>query len=390
MAKSIPELPDLNQVTWHPAETAPEDVVQRLGSCRPAGRLRVKHNRRRSVYRFVPSAGPSLFLKHDHPSNPRDLLKGLWRLKAEREFKSAQALVDAGIATAEPVAWGRKGVDTFLVTAEIPDIEEFLPAWQAVSDKADERTSFIDTLSDFLAGLIEAGVHHPDMHAGNVVVHQAETGPVFYLRDVYGVSISSTMGSSRVFSMLYWLNGWARGLSCAEVERFLAPIATAAGIAGAASVWKLLLAGARKASASRWRGLRHRLLHNGSIYTGHAIQGGKWLVKNGTELSLAAGAVERHHEMSTAGTLLKDDTKRRLSRVNVGGISLVVKEYLRPRGWGRLRSDTRGWLGACRLYREGFEVAEPLAWLRGDDGHGYIILGDVGPENLPNAPGGSA
>lgn len=381
MDESGAQLPGLASVGWHLAPGAAPGFSP--GSDAVSGRL-VKRNRRRSVYWFADSAGRGYFVKHDHPSNPRDLVKTCWRLKGQREFTVARRLFSAGIATPEPVAWGRRGVDTFVVTRELPGISEFVPAWRQCAGNPSQRARFVAALAEFLARLLAAGIHHPDMHAGNLVVGTGEGMPTFSLLDVYGVRIHRASSPKRALAMLCWLNGWARGLLPGEREILFVPLAAALHAADPADAWRKVLAASRIASRRRWPGLRRRLLKPGSIVAGCAAEEGRWLLATPFALETAQQAIAGHQANENAGDWLKDDVKRRLSRVACGGRTVIVKEYISPRGGGRWRSDAQAWTGAFRLFREGFPVAAPLAWLRARDGRGYIILADGGGENLPN------
>jgi RIO-like serine/threonine protein kinase len=119
-------------------------------------------------------------------------------------------------------------------------------------------------------------------------------------------------------------------------------------------------------------------------------EAGEWLVAGGIAPAALAEAFAMHRSKCASGELIKNGRKRRLSRVRVGGASLVVKEYARspwPRRW---RSDARGWLGLCRLYALGFEVPKPVAWLRAKTGRGCVLLEDAGQRHLPDAVAASS
>ncbi len=371
------------RLAWQFAAGQPVDLADALRRGDGCSSRLVKRNRRRTVYR-IEIAGRVVYLKHDHPTHPRDWLKTLWRCKARVECAAAVSLRRQGIPTAEPIGWGRCGVDSVVVTLELVGCVDFQHAWAACRQVDGRRRGFLDGLSGFLTRLAAAGVRHPDMHVGNLAVRSSDDQVEFFLLDVYGVKVGGRRSLGAALPLFYWLNGWACELTVGEIEAFFAPLAgqLAGGeVGGVIAAW---LAGARLAAIRRWPGLRRRFLHSSSLAGQVSRADGRWLTLADLSVEQATAAVVEHRRQLAAGQWLKNDCKRRLTRVVVGDRHLVVKEFMAPRGWGRWRTDARCWLRTCRLFHQGFEVAAPLAWLRGADGRGYVLLAEAGVDNLPN------
>jgi hypothetical protein len=89
-------------------------------------------------------------------------------------------------------------------------------------------------------------------------------------------------------------------------------------------------------------------------------------------------AIDEHQRLCRDGGLLKNDKKRRLSKVLVGGQGLIVKEYRHLSRWGVFSPDQRSWLGANRLGG----ACPCLAWLRFQGNNAYLLFPQVGEEDL--------
>ncbi len=162
------------RIRWHYTEGTGEDWAGFLESTHwMAEGFAVKANRQRTVYcaPLGPGDSPKAFVKHIRAARPREFLKALVRCKAREEFESARMLTRAGVPVTRAVAWGRCGLDGFVVTEALEGCCAFEDAWgEAVLKGGAEAEAFLNAFAAFLRTLIEAGVHHPDMHRGNLLV----------------------------------------------------------------------------------------------------------------------------------------------------------------------------------------------------------------------------
>ena len=135
-----------------------------------------------------------------------------------------------------------------------------------------------------------------------------------------------------------------------------------------------------RAERQRWRRQRWGLLHGGALCERQALPDGVWRYRSDFPLTRALAAVQQHALAAAVGpaALLKDDVKRRVSRVEIAGEPYVVKEFRRPGPWWVFAPDYRSWWHNWRLELAGFPVPRYYAWLRARDGRAYIVL-----EHLP-------
>lgn len=163
----------------------------------------VKHGLHRTVYR-IQLAGFSIFWKHCRINGIGSYLRQWIRPpKARLEFDRAQALIERGIATIEPLAWAknwyRYSGPSHLITRELEggvSLQTYLFDHQ----HGPARREAAVRIGRYLARLHEAGVVHPDLHPGNILVVYDRLGePRFHLIDIHNVSIgrSLTLHASR-------------------------------------------------------------------------------------------------------------------------------------------------------------------------------------------------
>jgi len=130
-----------------------------------------------------------------------------------------------------------------------------------------------------------------------------------------------------------------------------------------------------------WAWCRHRAALLSGEAKGYYFQDGndfRLVAVEGIPVETVLAAVEEQRRLCRDGGLLKNDKKRRLSKVEVGGLRLIVKEYRRLSRWGRFSPDQRSWLGANRLVG----ACPCLAWIRFPGESAYLLLEQVGEEDL--------
>lgn len=350
-----------------------------------AGAQAVKRNIRRSIYRLPAAAGqPGLYIKHDHPVNPRDLLKNLWRCKARQEYESGMSLAAAGVPVVAMLAWGRCGRDSFLVTREASGAR-MLSGYLLELERAPlTRPVFAARLVAFLRRMLVAGVHHPDLHAGNVLVVGLVSQPELLLVDVYGVTTGerTTVGDRQLLAFALSILGRLNLAARNQFFKRLLPDASLASIDTVCGEAHELL---RKAFRRRWRGRRRGFLRAGGNFEMRNTRAGRWLIHRSldsvtTDRWLAAFASA---PPAPGVQWLKQDKTRRLARVSAdGGATVVIKEFRRPGPWGNWRPDCRCWLNTQMCDALGIPVMGALAWLRCRDGRGLVFFQDAGDVSL--------
>jgi len=178
----------------------------------------IKTGPHRTVYQ-IRANGLKIFWKHCRISGLRSWLRQCLRPpKAKMEFDRALALSARGIATVEPLAWGvRDGTfagESFLITREL---EGAVQLHTIVCDaelspgriSTAYRWQLAGRLGRFLAQLHEAGVTHPDLHAGNVLAVPDELGlPRFHLLDLHSIQLGAALDWRQSRENLVMLNRW--------------------------------------------------------------------------------------------------------------------------------------------------------------------------------------
>jgi tRNA A-37 threonylcarbamoyl transferase component Bud32 len=71
-----------------------------------------------------------------------------------------------------------------------------------------ERRGLTEALAAFVARLHDAGVTHPDLHPGNLLVRETGGHPEFFLIDVHDVQLGSSLGRAARRANLAVLNRW--------------------------------------------------------------------------------------------------------------------------------------------------------------------------------------
>lgn len=106
---------------------------------------------------------------------------------------------------------------------------------------------------------------------------------------------------------------------------------------------------------------------------------GEWHLLNGFTLPMAQEVISRHKLICESGEWLKNDIKRRVSRVIVDNNSFIVKEFCKDHACRSLNHGRRTWTYTQKL--TGL-TAPCLAWLHENTGHGFLIFADLGNMDL--------
>jgi tRNA A-37 threonylcarbamoyl transferase component Bud32 len=211
--------------TFSPAERdALRDDDLRLDEHVAAGRATViKHGRHRTVYRIA-LGNETVYWKVCQLYGPRAWWRDFFRgPKAKLEFDRARELAARGIATVEPLAWGRMGgfwpPASHLITRELErtvPLDEYLLEHPPQTPKA--RRALTAALASFIARLHDAGVTHPDLHPGNLLVRLQGGSHEFFLIDVHDIQLGRPLDRAARRANLALLNRWFQ-VRCARSDR---------------------------------------------------------------------------------------------------------------------------------------------------------------------------
>jgi tRNA A-37 threonylcarbamoyl transferase component Bud32 len=179
-----------------------------------AGRATVvKDGKHRTVYRLSLQSG-DVYWKVCRLYGPRAWWRDFFRgPKAKLEFDRARELADRGVPTVEPLACGRMGgfwppashLITRALDATTP-LDDYLLVHPPQLPEGRRRLAV--ALAKFMAKLHDAGVTHPDLHPGNLLVRDRGDGLEFFLIDVHDVRLGPPLDRAARRANLTMLNRW--------------------------------------------------------------------------------------------------------------------------------------------------------------------------------------
>ena len=179
-----------------------------------AGRATVvKDGKHRTVYRLsLPHV--DVYWKVCRLYGPRAWWRDFFRgPKAKLEFDRARELAGRGVPTVEPLAYGRMGgfwpPASHLVTRALDattPLDDYLLVHPPQSPEGRRRLAV--ALAKFIAKLHDAGVTHPDLHPGNLLVRDRGDGLEFFLIDVHDVRLGPPLDRAARRANLTMLNRW--------------------------------------------------------------------------------------------------------------------------------------------------------------------------------------
>jgi tRNA A-37 threonylcarbamoyl transferase component Bud32 len=174
----------------------------------------VKHGQHRTVYRVTLPNGQSVFWKHCRLNGPRAWWRDFFRgPKAKLEFDRARTLVGRGIETIEPLACarfrGRWPRGSFLITRALEDTAplDHVLIHHPPADPEGRRRLTVE-LAEYIAKLHAAGVAHPDLHPGNLLVRITANGYAFFLIDVHDIVLGQPLDVAARRRNLALFNRW--------------------------------------------------------------------------------------------------------------------------------------------------------------------------------------
>jgi hypothetical protein len=180
----------------------------------------VKHGPHRTVYHVV-LPGLDFYLKHYQSGDGRAWLRGLVRpSKARMEYDRALAVAARGVPTVLPLAVGETCAgagprSSYLLTWALADtrplglfLEAALPSWPRVR-QARLRQRLAAALGRFVARMHQAGITHPDLHPGNLLLQLGpDDAPSLYLIDLHAVRLGAPLPWRSARANLVILNRW--------------------------------------------------------------------------------------------------------------------------------------------------------------------------------------
>ncbi len=160
------------------------------------GRVRVKHSTVRTVWRMV-LAGRTVFVKRYRVRDARERVKYLFAVpRARAEWRAARALAAAGIEAAAPLAMSvrRDGpwlADALFVAAQLPGVP-YADALTALRREGRDATPLLFESVALCERLEAAGIFHPDLHGGNLLVRSEGGATRIGLVDLHAVRLRLT------------------------------------------------------------------------------------------------------------------------------------------------------------------------------------------------------
>ena len=150
----------------------------------PEAGCTVKRSLFRSVRRVTAPDGTVFFVKHDTPRTPLRILKELLRPKGLSEYRSGKLLRSAGIPCVSFAALGRRFPESVLVSRELSG---YISSWEFRYVAGEQEIHrFLRALAGMIRRMLDAGIVHPDLHAGNVMVRREDPEDLRLL-DPFGV-----------------------------------------------------------------------------------------------------------------------------------------------------------------------------------------------------------
>jgi hypothetical protein len=192
-------------------------------------------------------------------------LRSIVRPKLKSEFESIKLLESLGVPVVRCLGWGANGSESVLITESVPGSVDARTRWfaEASIDPANKRR-FLAGLADFLNTFLDAGVEHPDLHPGNILVsfQDADSKPSFTLVDVYGVVRSRRSREEREFDALSVVGGFRGEMTDEEGISFIEALRPEGEPrkSRAADVWRRLLADEMVKAKALWRKREPKLL----------------------------------------------------------------------------------------------------------------------------------
>ena len=388
---------------WRLRPGVPAELASAVLSLRdaPGQAAVIKANPSRSVFRF--DAGPGVcYVKWHRFRGLLDAIGNALRgARAEREWRMALCLREAGIHTPEPMLMGvrrRYGlpVETVLVMREVLGValkEEF-PALMAArsGEAARRRHELARRLGTLVRTLHEGHISHPDMHGGNFLVTEPDRS--LCLIDLHSARQFDALPGGERSQDLAFLHGTMllRGSTRADRLRFSRAYLGESWTRGAAR--RIEAESDRRFEVMRRRRLRsrsRRCVVKSSVFTNERTDLGRVYRKREMSMDQIRLAIDAHHGVVDGradGQVMKRDRKTTVTIFPWDGAldasELCVKEFIRPGllmrllpKWLRHRPAMRAWRASLGLQVRGVPAPEALALVIGKGRSSYVVMRTV-------------
>lgn len=155
----------------------------------------------------------------------RERYLNIFKPRSEKEFEFLLLAARAGAVVPEPVAFVSRGMPFYkawLVTKAVTAPVSFM---RLCLDKRDEALALMPAISHQISLLIEKGIHHVDLHPGNILIGGNDT-PYIIDFDKARFCVSSRAGLARKYQRRwtkavdkYRLPSVYRDLNLSEIDR---------------------------------------------------------------------------------------------------------------------------------------------------------------------------
>lgn len=177
----------------------------------------IKDAPHRSVFRVALDRG-AVFIKHYPTRDWRARLRRLFQpTKARREWRRTLDATALHLPAVEPLALGEAADhQSYLITNEwggATSLDRYLltkaDTWRD-SSNAPARRRMIQCLAKFVARLHEAGLHHRDLYAGNLMIRERAPGMTWDLAliDLYAVTFGAPLDLPATIQSLSLFGNW--------------------------------------------------------------------------------------------------------------------------------------------------------------------------------------
>ncbi len=175
----------------------------------------IKSNKARTTLSAPFVNGQRVIVKRYHSKGWLERIKYLFRpSRAKAEWDMMNALLDKGISTCVPLAYGERRrwgflLDGSLIVKEIPDCLSFQAyirrhySGVLSKDKILQKRELLRKLAGFVRHIHDKDIDHRDFHGGNILVTETDSGnPVFYLIDLHKARVCNRLSLRRKINNL--------------------------------------------------------------------------------------------------------------------------------------------------------------------------------------------
>ena len=169
-----------------------------------------------------PEGGGGAVIRHCRRAGPLGRVLGdkyLFGARPMEELAVCETARAAGVPAPECLAAVVHRAGPFysgdLIVREVPDAVT-LDAWLRGGPAPDSVRAVADVFADAFARLAAAGIYHPDLHAGNVLLREHDAGPAVFIIDFDKAKLLDPLPAALRDRMLFRFNR-------ALVKRSLAP-----------------------------------------------------------------------------------------------------------------------------------------------------------------------